>query len=168
VPNPGTGTTPPSSLCVESFRDPEEGASDTRFHVHLGRSWVGKELEADCPCGKAACGLVDSEQIDPECPQHALDAAKTMRQAHDASACPVPHEPDEMGVHSDDGIVWLPKSRYTRSQALTWYASFTGIRRCELTVRSQWMIHDPQPDEPEWWALSSRKTPGAFPVWRCE
>lgn len=80
----------------------------------------------------------------------------------------MPHEPDEMGVHSDDGIVWLPKSRYTRSQALTWYAAFTGIRRCELTVRSQWMVHDPQPHEAEWWAVVPKGTPRAFPVWRCE
>jgi hypothetical protein len=53
----------------------------------MGRSWSGTRLEDDCPCGKAPCGLVDSEQIDPECDQHSFGAAKTMRQMHEPNSC---------------------------------------------------------------------------------
>ena len=56
-------------------------------HVHMGRSRIGHPLEDECPCGKAACGLVDSEQIHAECPQHTLRAAKRMRQMHLAADC---------------------------------------------------------------------------------
>lgn len=61
---------------------------ETSIHFHIGRSWLGHPLEDDCPCGKAACGLVDAHLIDPACPQHALTAAKTMRQMHPAGDCP--------------------------------------------------------------------------------
>jgi len=137
--------------------------------VHMGRSWVGHELEDSCPCPKAPCGLVRESQIDPSCPQHALDAAKTMRQAHSRKDCPAPHEPDEMGVHSDDGVVWLPKSRYpTRWDAIKWYAEFTGVPKKEIIARTRWMVHDPQPHDYEWWAVCTPKTTGAFAVWECQ
>jgi hypothetical protein len=136
--------------------------------MHMGRSWLGHELEDSCPCPKAPCGLVAESQIDPSCPQHALDAAKTMRQAHFVRDCPVPYEPDEMGIHGDDGQVWLPKSRYPkRGDAIKWYAEFAGVPKGEITVRTRWMKHDPQPHESEWWAICARNTPGAFPVWEC-
>jgi hypothetical protein len=59
-------------------------------HTHIGRSWHGTPLEDDCPCGKAPCGLVDSEKIDSDCPQHGGEFAKTMRQIHWAAECAAP------------------------------------------------------------------------------
>lgn len=155
--------------------------SETLFDVrlHLGRSWLTHELEDDCPCGKAACGLVDSEQIDPECPQHALGAAKTMRQMHNEDECPVPHEPDSMGVWAEDGeLVWLPRSVYpTRYDAVRWAM---GEWTCEfLSVRAlaRWMRYKPYVArnldgsvawrEDQWYECE-KDAPGAFRVWRLE
>lgn len=59
-------------------------------HFHIGRSWTGHELEDGCPCIKAPCGLVDiraTELADIQCDQHRVEAAKTIRQMHPASAC---------------------------------------------------------------------------------
>jgi hypothetical protein len=53
---------------------------------HIGRSFSGHHLEDDCPCVKAPCGLV-SEWV-PECPQHAPEASKTIRQSHPEFLCP--------------------------------------------------------------------------------
>lgn len=64
-------------------------------HLHVGRSFTGNELERLCPCKLAACGLVDSEQIDETCKQHALRYAQTMRQGHFAEHCPAQWSEDE-------------------------------------------------------------------------
>ena len=53
---------------------------------HVGRSWTGHQLEDDCPCEKAACGLV--AYADPDCPEHDPQAMKTMRQGHKSESCP--------------------------------------------------------------------------------
>ena len=53
---------------------------------HIGRSWFGHHLEDACPCPKAPCGLAISGSYD--CPQHSVDAAKTLRQMHDDEHCP--------------------------------------------------------------------------------
>ena len=53
---------------------------------HVGRSWEGHPLEDVCPCVKAPCGLVETE--DPECDQHGVRANKTIRQNHRADQCP--------------------------------------------------------------------------------
>ena len=53
---------------------------------HIGRSFAGTRLEDACPCGQAACGLVDDP--DPTCDQHAMWAARTIRQAHVSIDCP--------------------------------------------------------------------------------
>lgn len=55
---------------------------------HIGRSWVGHELEDTCPCPKAPCGLVIQDSIPEDCKQHHWSAAKTTRQSHPASTCP--------------------------------------------------------------------------------
>lgn len=55
---------------------------------HMGRSWSGHPLEDDCPCPKAACGLVVQGKALDTCPHHALSAAKTMRQGHPSENCP--------------------------------------------------------------------------------
>ncbi len=62
--------------------------TENPWHYHMGRSWTGHPLEDECPCGKAPCGLVDSEQISPECNQHPAAMVKTMRQIHPADECP--------------------------------------------------------------------------------
>lgn len=54
---------------------------------HVGRSWEGNRLEADCPCTKAACGLVEDSQIKADCPEHSWRAAKTIRQMHSDEEC---------------------------------------------------------------------------------
>ena len=83
-----------------------------------------------------------------------------------------PHEPDAMGAHAEDGTVWLPRSRYSRSQARTWFSDFAGVRWIDVSVLARWMVH--APDDPcaaeyggEYWCECSRETPGAFRVWRC-
>ncbi|MFD7465076.1 hypothetical protein [Streptomyces tendae] len=53
---------------------------------HVGRDFAGTRLEADCPCEKAACGLVLADRIRPDCPVHA--AARSMRQSHPTHNCP--------------------------------------------------------------------------------
>lgn len=139
--------------------------------VHMGRSWTGHELEDSCPCPEAPCGLVHGENIDPVCPQHNLNAARTMRQMHYAKDCPakVPYEPDEMGFGWEDAQVWLPRSRYSKqSDARKFYAEHTGVPYVEIRVLARWAVHDPRPYEPEWWVECPKGTPGAFPVWRCE
>lgn len=55
---------------------------------HVGRSWTGHELEDDCPCPQALCGLVDTDNIHPECTEHQIRAAKTIRQYHNGYHCP--------------------------------------------------------------------------------
>lgn len=60
----------------------------TRQDYHVGRSWHGHELEDDCPCPKAPCGLVRVAAADPSCPEHPDERCKTLRQIHLASRCP--------------------------------------------------------------------------------
>lgn len=69
--------------------------------VHMGRSWIGHPIEDDCPCGKAPCGLVDGRLVSKDCPQHTLDAAKTMRQIHFAHDCPAERSPEGASTASE-------------------------------------------------------------------
>lgn len=55
--------------------------------THMGRSFEGHTIEDACPCPKAACGLVNFNEVDQDCPQHAFTAAKTMRQGHPGRDC---------------------------------------------------------------------------------
>ncbi|MFD6361854.1 hypothetical protein ACFWFX_18680 [Streptomyces roseolus] len=56
---------------------------------HIGRSWGGPgHLEALCPCPLAPCGLVDRDNLDPECQQHPVGRMKTIRTGHAAEDCP--------------------------------------------------------------------------------
>lgn len=55
---------------------------------HVGRAYVGHTIEDNCPCPKADCGLVSIDAQDPDCPEHAFQAAKTLRQGHAARDCP--------------------------------------------------------------------------------
>lgn len=56
--------------------------------MHIGRSWGGHPLEDECPCPQEPCGLVDQGRVDPECPEHTIEAMKTIRQGHKTEACP--------------------------------------------------------------------------------
>lgn len=55
---------------------------------HIGRSWTTHEIEDNCPCPKAPCGLVVQDTVDPRCTEHPWVAAKSMRQSHPADRCP--------------------------------------------------------------------------------
>lgn len=54
---------------------------------HFGRSFVGTRLEDTCPCPKEPCGLVSTERVNPNCPEHPFTRAKTIRQSHTAENC---------------------------------------------------------------------------------
>jgi hypothetical protein len=58
--------------------------------LHIGRSWPGMEqyLEKECPCPTEPCGHVQRSKVDPDCPQHGLRQAKTIRSSHSPEACP--------------------------------------------------------------------------------
>ena len=56
--------------------------------THIGRSWEGNRLEAECPCPKEPCGLVHAGTTDPACTEHPVTRAKTIRQSHRADDCP--------------------------------------------------------------------------------
>lgn len=55
--------------------------------THIGRSWHGHRLEDECPCPKAACGLVIADFVRLDCPEHAWTATKTIRQIHYLADC---------------------------------------------------------------------------------
>jgi hypothetical protein len=55
---------------------------------HIGRAYAGHAIEDACPCPKTACGLVSLDAQDPDCPEHAFNSAKTMRQGHLHRDCP--------------------------------------------------------------------------------
>lgn len=68
--------------------------------LHISRSWSDTRLEDACPCPKAACGFVDTAQVDPECPEHPMRRAKTIRRGHDAKDCPGIATSDKECVHA--------------------------------------------------------------------
>jgi len=54
---------------------------------HTGRSWGGPgDIERDCLCPKAPCGLVANNSAAPDCDQH--DGSRTIRSSHRADHCP--------------------------------------------------------------------------------
>lgn len=62
---------------------------------HIGRAWSGCEIEQECPCPQAACGLVIDTQALPGCRHHYLPKwTPTIRQAHDADKCEGAHRPE--------------------------------------------------------------------------
>ncbi|WP_435111644.1 DUF6205 family protein [Nocardiopsis synnemataformans] len=56
--------------------------------LHVARGWEPGEIERNCPCLKAPCGLVDYKRADPACTEHHESQAKTIRQHHAADQCP--------------------------------------------------------------------------------
>lgn len=57
-------------------------------NMHIGRSFSDTRLEDSCPCPKEACGLVNTNNISPDCDQHPPERAKTLRQVHKSDECP--------------------------------------------------------------------------------
>lgn len=56
---------------------------------HIGRSFGGPgDCEALCPCPKAPCGLVDTDNVSDECDQHPPLRCKTIRTGHRPDDCP--------------------------------------------------------------------------------
>jgi hypothetical protein len=58
--------------------------------LHVGRSWAGHEVEDDCPCPKAPCGLA-APKNGVVCEHHNpsdYTQSRTMRQVHQAKDCP--------------------------------------------------------------------------------
>ena len=68
--------------------DAEDAGINRMYGIrHISRSFVGLDLEEDCPCGKAPCGMVDTSQVDENCEQHSVRFSKTIRRAHLAEDC---------------------------------------------------------------------------------
>lgn len=55
---------------------------------HIGRSWGDHPLEDGCPCPQAPCGLVSTDEVSADCPEHPMQRGKTIRQSHSATECP--------------------------------------------------------------------------------
>jgi hypothetical protein len=53
--------------------------------MHVARGWFDLVFEEECPCEKAACGMVIIGRFDLECPYH--DLTKTIRQGHSSEFC---------------------------------------------------------------------------------
>lgn len=54
---------------------------------HVGRLFTGHGIEDACPCPQEPCGLVPTNSIKEDCPEHGWTAAKTIRQGHIAEDC---------------------------------------------------------------------------------
>lgn len=59
-------------------------------------------VEADCPCGKAPCGLVDGARIAPACPAHSGGTLSELHEAHSPDACPAPKPVTEPAETAED------------------------------------------------------------------
>jgi hypothetical protein len=59
-----------------------------RWVWHVGRSFSDTRLEDSCPCPKAPCGLVISDQIKERCTEHSWTHGKAIRQGHQPKDCP--------------------------------------------------------------------------------
>lgn len=84
-----------------------------------------------------------------------------------------PHEPDSMGAWSEEGIAWLPRSKYSRTQARTMYADHCGVPWIDVRVLARWSRWDPENPlageyDGEFWVECKKDDPGAFQTWRCE
>ncbi|GAA3717877.1 hypothetical protein [Streptomyces tremellae] len=60
---------------------------------HIGRHWHGHDIEDNCPCPQAPCGLIAEGTAVPECTQHPAARSQTIRQSHLATACPAAEQP---------------------------------------------------------------------------
>lgn len=65
---------------------------------HIGRHWPNAyiaegrgasdhpTIEAECPCPREPCGLIEESKVHPDCNQHKMN--KTIRSSHDSEKCP--------------------------------------------------------------------------------
>lgn len=85
-------------------------------------------------------------------------------------------EPDDMGIWSEDGEIWLPRSRYPkRSAAIQFAMREWSVTFTEVSCWARWMRYEPftahnLDGSVAWtedrWYECGRDEPGAFPVWR--
>lgn len=62
--------------------------------LHISRGWQGSlHIEAACPCPKEPCGFVAYARVVPECDQHPISRAQTIRTTHPAGKCPALTKP---------------------------------------------------------------------------
>ena len=89
--------------------------------LHVGRNWTDHAMEDECPCEQAPCGLVDTENTNPECTQHPFGRSKTVRQSHMADECPdAPgREPWYVKIRRYDGSESVVATTDTEDQACT-------------------------------------------------
>lgn len=106
---------------------------------HIGRSWPGDtHLEDDCPCEKAPCGLAVSGS-NSDCPEHGVDAYKTLRQWHDDKHCPA--------LMKDDGIRWIDLPDGIHQKGVRVLHVGDGHVRAEMFTRlkpGMYSLPDPQ------------------------
>ena len=157
---------------------------------HIGRSFQGHILEDACPCIKAPCGLAVRERINLRCDQHAVVAAKTIRQSHQGDQCPGSGHPaltreefeagapevhhgvalceDENGNfiyaygHRGKSVMARAINAYDKSTAGESFGTNPG------DVVHKWAVTKTPADSPDgrWihWGEVTQETPGAFPV----
>lgn len=79
-----------------------------------------------------------------------------------------PRLPDDMGIHSDDGTIWLAAAHYPkRHDARRWYMDFAGAHFLDVSVTVAWMRYEPLDGE-DYWVGCQADAPGAFKVWQLE
>lgn len=73
---------------------PDAQAAEENLYLgmHVGRHWVGHDIEDRCPCVQTVCGLVVSGEQAPDCVQHLVGQA--IRQAHRPEDCPGKPSPE--------------------------------------------------------------------------
>ncbi|MER5608295.1 hypothetical protein AB0F93_03560 [Micromonospora tulbaghiae] len=74
IERPRPRTTPPAAVTVD--------------RMHFGLSATGNDIEQQCPCPLAPCGLVLDIDADEACPHHGRWAEMSIKQIHPAQSCP--------------------------------------------------------------------------------
>ena len=73
-----------------------------------------------------------------------------------------------MGAWGDNGVVWLPWSRYPkRGDAIGWAVAEWEVHWTDARCLSRQMVQRPRGGE-DFWAECEPDTPGAFRAWRLE
>lgn len=99
---------------------------------HIGRAYAGHTIEDSCPCPKADCGLVSLDAQDPDCPEHAFHAAKTMRQGHLERDCPAlsPRDWAAAQLQTLDTVIAYMESTAEEDWNLNTVRSKDGKKNC--------------------------------------
>lgn len=77
------------------------------------------------------------------------------------------HDPLDMGIWSEDGIVWLPKRLFpTRNDAKRFAVAEMEHHWIDVRVRTKWMKHAPvSPLDDYGYHLAEPGEEGAFECW---